>query len=162
MQYDSLAEAVEALASLYVAVLLRLVTTKRLEIFVHPVPPVLIETRPVVMAFNEILREHVSAAAERLPRRAGAAGGGLAWLEFCHGLLEAAPAGSSGAGGADNAAEGDGGTTAERDVVGSAKKPAGQQRLRLRPEFELDGTHLAPAYLQLLQQALDAASAQEN
>jgi hypothetical protein len=83
-----------------------------LEVFVHPPPPVLNETRPVVTQFTRLLRSSVrdAAAAQGVACR-------LHWLDCFDQLL---------------AADG-----------------------KLRKELELDGTHLAPAYLQHLQAALD-------
>ena len=41
-------------------VLLDLVQRREFEIFVHPIPPVLNETRHVVMPFNQQLKQRVS------------------------------------------------------------------------------------------------------
>jgi hypothetical protein len=93
-------------------VLLELVSERGLEVLVHPPPPVLNETRPVVAQFTRLLGSRVqeAAAAEGIKGR-------LHWLDCFDQLL---------------AADG-----------------------KLRKELELDGTHLAPAYLQHLQAALD-------
>lgn len=78
----------------------------------HPVPPVLDETRAVVLSFQSLLEREVAAAAARPQAR-----GHLHVLRFAGGLL---------------------------DATGG-----------LREGLALDGTHMAPAYLQYLQQALD-------
>lgn len=44
----------------YAEVLLDLVRRRGFEIFVHPIPPVLNETRHVVMPFNQQLKQRVS------------------------------------------------------------------------------------------------------
>jgi hypothetical protein len=92
-------------------VLQRLVARRGLELFVHPPPPVLDETRPVVAQFTRLLGRSVLEAAAQ-PGCAGR----LHWLELSGELLG----------------------------------PDG----KLREEFVLDGTHLAPAYLRHLQAAL--------
>jgi hypothetical protein len=147
-------DAVDALAAVYVSALSRLARARRLRVLVHPVPPTLPETRAVVAALNAALRARVPEAAAALRRAAGGDGGiggggggggvgvgvpSLHWLEFESALLEAPAPACPQAGGR---AEGRGGA-------------ARGEPPRLRPEFVLDGTHLAPAYLPVLQRALD-------
>jgi hypothetical protein len=160
LQYDSLEAAIAATVAVYEEVLARLVSDRGLEVFAHPVPPVLGATRGVVSAFNAALRATVvrlRGAGGPGERGGGSSGGRDAgavagwrsrvhWLEFADELLETAgpAAGGAEAGGSHEGAGGSGCT--------------GGCGLRLRREFELDGTHLAPAYLRLLQRALDSAA----
>jgi len=78
---------------------------KNLNILVHPVVPVLNETRAMVKQFNTALKERVTSSPE------------LQWLEFYENLLT-------------------------------------EDKEQLREEYSLDGTHLHPAYLALLEKAL--------
>lgn len=104
-RYDSLDEAVAASVAVYVAAVARAARRRRLSaVYVHPVPPVLDATRPVVTRFNLCLQAAVKSAP------------GMRWLDFWPRLL-----GDDGA---------------------------------LRDEYTLDGTHLSPAYLDLLEAAL--------
>ena len=48
-----------ATANIYVALLQDLVASRGFELFVHPVPPVLNETRAIVVPFAEVLRQKV-------------------------------------------------------------------------------------------------------
>ena len=64
----------EATIAIYLGTLLRLVNERRLEIYVHPVVPVLNETRSIVKTFNDIMRKRV---------RAGGGVGGVVWLCGC-------------------------------------------------------------------------------
>ncbi|KAI8464777.1 MAG: hypothetical protein J3K34DRAFT_525888 [Monoraphidium minutum] len=169
LKYDSLQDAVAALVQTYATLLIRLAGERRLSIFAHPVPPVLDATRPVVLAFNAALR-----AALRRGAGAGAAGGApggggsggrVRWLEFADDLLEGgAPSGEQGGGGEEGggaATEGGAGAGSDCAAGGGGGGGGGAAaRLRLRREYDLDGTHLAPAYLPLLQRALDAAAAE--
>lgn len=82
LQYNSVAEAMETVADVYVDVLLQLAGERGMEVLVHPVPPVLNETRQVVVPFNRLLQEHVREAGAR-PE----AHGRLHWLDFADRLL---------------------------------------------------------------------------
>ena len=59
LKYETMEEAMEVLANIYVRVLLELTEQRRFEIFVHPVPSVLNETRHVVQPFNATLQKKV-------------------------------------------------------------------------------------------------------
>ena len=60
-RYDSVTDGMEATIAIYLGTLLRLVDERRLEIYVHPVVPVLNETRSIVKTFNDIMRKRVRA-----------------------------------------------------------------------------------------------------
>lgn len=62
LKYESMEAAMEVLADLYVRVLLKLTQSRRFEIFVHPVPSVLNETRHVVQPFNACLQKKVASS----------------------------------------------------------------------------------------------------
>ena len=81
------------------------------KVYVHPVPPVLDATRPMVLKFNSILRKEVEKRTN----------GELLWLDFEHDLIEM----------------------------------TGQGKLSLKKSFILDGTHMSPNYLPLLESALE-------
>ncbi len=59
LKYGDIQEAMGVLADIYVEVLTRTVRERNLHVFVHPVPPVLNETRHIVTPFNDLLRERV-------------------------------------------------------------------------------------------------------
>ena len=59
LKYDTMEQAMGVLIGLYVRVLLGLIAQRCLEVFVHPVPPVLDETRHVVQPFNRALQREV-------------------------------------------------------------------------------------------------------
>uniref|UniRef100_A0A061S9Z0 Tpr-like protein n=2 Tax=Tetraselmis sp. GSL018 TaxID=582737 RepID=A0A061S9Z0_9CHLO len=80
-KYDSLEEAIAATVHIYLEALRRLLG-RGMEIFVHPLPPVLNETRHIVLPFNAALRRAVDEAA-----RDPSAGGRLHWLDFLDELL---------------------------------------------------------------------------
>ena len=62
LKYDSVDEAMDVLADIYVDVLTSLVEERDLTAYVHPVPPVLNETRHIVMPFNAVLKKKVRLA----------------------------------------------------------------------------------------------------
>jgi hypothetical protein len=151
-----LEDAVAASVAVYEAILARLASDLGLEVFVHPVPPVLDTTRRVVANFNAALRRRV----RRLRALQAAVGSGsgaeagewrrrVHWLEFAEDLLAAPGPGCPNSTPACHA-------KAEHPAGGGA---GGDGGAGLRPEFGLDGTHLSPTYLPLLQRALDAAAA---
>jgi hypothetical protein len=141
-QYESVAEGIAASVALYVSLLVELVEARGLEVFVHPVPPVLNETRPVVAAFATALAAalaEATAADGELARR-------LHYLDFFDELLATQPEG-------EGVRAASGGAAAAEAGTRSAKGGAEGGRV-LRGEFALDGTHLAPAYLPLLEREL--------
>ena len=81
-RYEDLASAIQTTVDIYVNVLRKLTTERGLEVFVHPVPPVLNETRAVVKAFNTQLHKSVLAASDT-----PACKGRLHWLGFFDRLL---------------------------------------------------------------------------
>lgn len=60
LKYDSLEEAMTVLINIYAEALLDLIKTRGFDIFVHPVPSVLNETRHVVRPFNQTLQKKVN------------------------------------------------------------------------------------------------------
>lgn len=116
LKYDSLEEAICSTVDLYLEVLVELVVEQGHEVFVHPPPPVLDETRAVVLRFSQILGKRLGEVAQQEGVR-----GRLHWLEMAHRLLSE-----------------DG---------------------QLHPSLKFDGTHLAPAYLDHVQWALDQLEA---
>ena len=127
-RYVSLDEGIAAVVAIYVETLGALVAARPAfkggRAFVHPVIPVLDETRRIVRAFNRQLRAAVEAKAPA-----------LLWLDVFDAFLEGGPPGA-----ADD----------EAITLENVTDQRGQRKLR--PEFELDGTHLAPwpAYVPLL------------
>eukprot|EP01105_Mastigella_eilhardi_P016429 TRINITY_DN3756_c0_g1_i1.p1 TRINITY_DN3756_c0_g1~~TRINITY_DN3756_c0_g1_i1.p1 ORF type:complete len:876 (-),score=225.18 TRINITY_DN3756_c0_g1_i1:799-3138(-) len=86
-RYADLHEAASFVVELYVDLLRRFIRERDWTVFVHPVAPVLNETRNVVRAFNAVLKQCVcDAAAEESLH------GSLRWLDFFEELLEPAPA----------------------------------------------------------------------
>ncbi len=59
LKYDSVDEAMHVLADIYLDVLTRLVESRASTVYVHPVPPVLNETRHIVMPFNAVMKAKV-------------------------------------------------------------------------------------------------------
>jgi hypothetical protein len=62
LKYSDMDEAMSVLADIYLEVLLGTVRRHDLRIYVHPVPPVLKETRHIVTAFNDLMKGKVPAA----------------------------------------------------------------------------------------------------
>jgi lysophospholipase L1-like esterase len=84
-QYESLQHAITATVEVYVALLLQLVQQRKLHIYVHPIPPVLDETRDVVKSFDAALQQRLTAVLQWQPELNGQ----LAYLDFFYDLLTA-------------------------------------------------------------------------
>lgn len=132
-RYANVDAAMDKVIGIYIAALQDLVPRKRLRVWVHPVLPVLNETRALVVRYNAKLRAAVEAAPQ------------LAWLEFFPQLLDAETQSVSRLGPA-------------RRALQSLRSQACRAQ-RLVDRFELDGTHINPAYLELLQDSLSEVSA---
>lgn len=103
--YDSVEEAIETIVSIYIDFLKEQNERHGFVTFVHPLLPVLKETRNVVLQFNEKLKEAVESCS------------GLQWLELLDVLLA-------------------------------------KQTCEFNSEYHLDGTHVHPKYVSLLEKAL--------
>jgi len=112
-RYDDIEEGAEVTIKIYLDRLAKLIKDKNLRIFVHPVNPVIKETRYIVKIFNRVLKKQVQKYAKNLQ-------GKLVWLDFFSELLTS-----------------DGST--------------------LKEEYNLDGTHIHPCYLGVVQEALNRA-----
>jgi hypothetical protein len=80
--FQNVEEGVEASVHIYLQQLLRLIQDCNFEIFVHPVSPVLSETRAVVHIFNHVLQTRLHEAQQTSP-----CGKQLHWLDFFPDLL---------------------------------------------------------------------------
>ncbi len=60
LKYDSLEQAMTLLVDIYVSVLVKVAKQRRFLLMVHPVPPVLFETREIVQKFNTMLQMKAS------------------------------------------------------------------------------------------------------
>ncbi|KAL6761279.1 hypothetical protein V8C86DRAFT_3023847 [Haematococcus lacustris] len=81
-KYGTLDEAMTATIDIYIALLTDLIASREFEIFVHPVPAVLNETRAVVRPFTAMLKQRVEAAARAKPALSR-----LHYLDFADALL---------------------------------------------------------------------------
>lgn len=62
LKYKDVQEAMDVLADIYMEVLTQTANKRGLRVFVHPVPPVLNETRHIVNPFNDLMGQRVSYA----------------------------------------------------------------------------------------------------
>ncbi|KAK9816213.1 hypothetical protein WJX74_009091 [Apatococcus lobatus] len=83
LKYDTLEQAMTVLVDIYVDVVIRVAEQRHFHLMLHPVPPVLSETRDIVQQFNAMLEKKVNLAAE-----AKQLSSKLVWLEFVNDLLE--------------------------------------------------------------------------
>lgn len=104
-KYDTMEEAIAAAVDIYIGFLLEQKEQRSFVTFVHPVFPILDETRSVVLQFNEKLEKHVKDCS------------GLHWLDLMDELL----------------------------VNGNSE---------FNHAYKLDGTHVHPKYMFLLEKAL--------
>jgi len=81
-QYDSQEEAIKKTVSIYVSVIKDIVRTRDFVVYVHPVPPALDITRPMVVAYNEVLKESIANLSQYKSFK-----GKVFWLEFFDDLV---------------------------------------------------------------------------
>jgi hypothetical protein len=114
----------------FVAAVSALTQRRKLQSFIHPVCPVLEPTRAVVCSYNARYQRAVQSSPW------------LHWLDMFDDMLLHDDQPDSGNG------------SISSSTVPTSSVP------KLRPEFALDGTHLSPqpAYLPLLQRALESAA----
>jgi len=105
-KYKDLEEGICVILDIYMNILGEIVGKYDFKIYIHPVLPVLNETRDVVKLFNKLLEKRVKSNHN------------LAWLDFFDKLLT-------------------------------------PDTLKLKPEFEFDGTHMHPKYISLIEEALN-------
>ena len=79
LKHATVPDAIRSTCAHYVEALLELAAGKAFEVYVHPIPPVLDETRDLVTAYNAVMEDMV--------RRAGERGGKLRWLNFAEALV---------------------------------------------------------------------------
>ena len=103
--YESVEEGIKATVGVFISLLKELIQKKKFKIYVHPILPVLNETREMVKLYNSIYKSEVDKMSD------------VKWLDFFDDLL-----------------------TPDRD--------------KLKPEYQLDGTHISPKYISLLESAL--------
>ena len=75
-RYVNLVEGIKEVVRIYVKVLEKLAIQRKFKILVHPVIPVLNETRSIVMGFNEVLRASINSSKV------------LHYLDFAESLLD--------------------------------------------------------------------------
>lgn len=126
----------------FVAAVSALTQRRKLQSFIHPVCPVLEPTRAVVCSYNARYQRAVQSA----PR--------LHWLDMFDDMLLYDQQESSSSSGSSS-------TVGTSSITISGTTSSSSNVPKLRPEFALDGTHLSPqpAYLPLLQRALERAAA---
>ena len=104
-KYDTIGEAIEAAVEIYIAFLTEQQKERGFVVFVHPILPILRETRSMVIHFNEKLRAGVEKCSN------------LRWLKLLDVLLV-------------------------------------NEGSEFNNDYELDGTHVHPKYVSLLEKAL--------
>ena len=103
---QSVEEGAAKTIEIYLQVLNQLYNTHGFQFYIHPVVPVLNETRPIVTKFNRILKQKCLSNSRFI------------WMEFFEKLLD-------------------------------------ETQTQLKPKYELDGTHLHPSYVGLIQECLN-------
>ena len=121
MRYPDLESGVAHTIKIYISTLKQLALSKKLKILVHPVPPVLNETRHIVTIFNRQLVKAVNAEPS------------LHMLDFFDELLTS--------------------TVSPKDAQNNMSGMA------LKEELKLDGTHMHPDYVKLMEAELQKVAA---
>eukprot|EP01041_Mallomonas_annulata_P001238 gene1238-2405_t len=75
-KYGNILEGIEHTVGIFCSVLTSLIEKKKIKVYIHPVLPVLKETKPIVMMYNEVYQAKV----KEIP--------GVQWLNFLPSLLD--------------------------------------------------------------------------
>jgi hypothetical protein len=126
-QYGSLEEGMKHTIGIFVKMLKDLKKSRKFRMYIHPVPPVLNETRAIVMMYNSVYRKAIQDLQDD----------SIVWLEFVGDLV------------LDTATMRLGSQMSEAELASIATMP--NNRLMLREKYRHDGTHLHPSYLELIE-----------
>lgn len=122
--YRTITEGMRSTLKHFTSILPPLFKQRRMgNVYVHPVLPMLDETRPIVLEYNRLYKESVTAC-ERKKEKEKWGGGTLRWLDFFGELFQPPDAGADGEEG------------------------------QLLSGLRMDGTHISPSYVGLLQRNL--------
>lgn len=141
-KYDTIEEGISVTVDIYMCVLKRLLL-KGFELFIHPVPPVLNETRHIVLPFNAMLKDRVCSLA---------AGNFAVLVVLCHYMFTA------------NLPQVNMMLLLRTDHSGSLHwldfldSLLTDDKKHLEPSLEFDGTHLSPSYVKHLRMELERIS----
>mmetsp|Transcript_9579 Transcript_9579/g.15917 ORF Transcript_9579/g.15917 Transcript_9579/m.15917 type:complete len:549 (+) Transcript_9579:1371-3017(+) len=122
--YANVEEGMRATLAVFKQVVQDLIRKKRLQVYIHPIMPVLDVTRQIVQMFNGLYRDAMRGIQ------------GCTWLDMENEFLEASPP--------------------------SRERVPGDGACSLRPELQLDGTHVSPRYVPLLQASLERCLASKK
>jgi hypothetical protein len=123
--YSNITEGMRSTLKHFTAILAPLFKQRKMgNVYVHPVLPMLDETRPIVLQYNRLFKESVSESAKKKTREKWG-GGALRWLDFFEELF--LPGG---------------------DTAG------GEEGVQLAEGLRMDGTHISPSYIQLVEKGL--------
>jgi lysophospholipase L1-like esterase len=104
---------------IFVKVLVKLIKTRKFNVFIHPILPILNETRPIVVTYNDIYKE----AIDKMK--------GAKWLDFFDEILIT-----------NNGSH----WKEEEDI----------SNIHVRNELKLDGTHINPKYISILEKSINS------
>jgi hypothetical protein len=136
ISYPSIEAGMESTMSHFLAEAERLAVSKKWTVLVHPIVPVLDETRPVVVAYNRLLKQKVHALTTKLAKAKSGGQGGGASVTWVNGVFDELLTTTSSTGAAAAAAAA---------TAGSSSSSSSVQLLD--PCYKLDGTHLHPRYV---------------
>ena len=125
--YPTVTAGMDRVVDVFADVVKRLVRDRRFRVFIHPVVPVLDPTRLLVTEFNRRYRQRMEAL-----------GSGVAWLDMFDDLL-VAPEGATAT------------ALLAARVVSPGPDAVPAPLKALRPGLDLDGAHLHPKYVALLE-----------
>ncbi len=125
--YENIRQGMEQTINHFGLILPNLLKKRKMNIFIHPVLPMLQETRGMVIEFNNYYKKHINAMNTKLDDDYQ-----IKWLDFFDQLIE----------------NSDG-----------ADKGQGQGEKQLRKGLRMDGTHITPGYVALIEAAMHSIDA---
>jgi len=149
-RYASVVEGMKHTVNIFASVLANIISTKRIKAYVHPVLPMLKETRPLVIAYNQVYQNAIAtnkqlllASGQGSSKSGGASRGAAHWLDFFNDLIVSAGSSSSSSSSSSD--------SEDQDVLLGL--------MSLKEGLIMDGTHITPGYVNnFLEAALNKCS----
>jgi len=137
--YDSIEDAMNTTIKAFLHNLQQIRETRQLKIYIHPIPPVLNETRKIVMLFNVLYKQQIEELKDP----------NILWLDFLYDLVDrvtpttsSAPSTTTDSGGNTNGLQ-----KSVQEIL--------SEEYSLKEIYQHDGTHLHPRYVALVEKAIN-------
>eukprot|EP01040_Poterioochromonas_malhamensis_P003155 gene3155-3363_t len=135
--YDSIEDAMNTTIKAFLHNLQQIRETRQLKIYIHPIPPVLNETRKIVMLFNVLYKQQIEELKDP----------NILWLDFLYDLVDRVTPTASSATSTTTDSSNNGHQKSVQEIL--------SEEYSLKEIYQHDGTHLHPRYVTLVEKAIN-------